>query len=289
MRMFAALTSMLALAGAAPAAEASRLVFQSAASTDAARAGHSHLYSSTPRGTQRRAITRGSGLDSDPSVSPNGRQVAFIRRARVSSTRTELWVTGIGGSGARRLLRARFVGTPGWTPDGAWIAFSHPGGIDLVHPDGSERHALVKRDDAWEIYGLLDPTFSADGKLLAFSAEGGSQTSVYTMPADGTGTPTRVATGYFPAFAPSGDRIAYTGKGLCILSTGSGEKRCFGGKNTGGRGITPSWSPDGTQIAINRGYLPHPYQELAIVTVATGAEKRITRNFVDDIDPSWAR
>ena len=40
---------------------------------------------------------------------------------------------------------------------------------------------------------------------------------------------------------------------------------------------------------VNRGYLPHPYQELAVLTVATGKQKRITNNFVDDMDACWAR
>ena len=59
--------------------------------------------------------------------------------------------------------------------------------------------------------------------------------------------------------------------------------------NQGGSGIDPSWSPDGRRIVINRGYLPHPYQELAIFTVSTHRQRRITNDFVDELQASWGR
>ena len=51
----------------------------------------------------------------------------------------------------------------------------------------------------------------------------------------------------------------------------------------------PDWSPDGRHIVINRGYLPHPYQELAIFNVSTHRQRRITNDFVDEMQASWGR
>src|SRR3954469_2318827 len=94
----------LALLAAVPAAHASRIVFVSSESVDAARAGHSHLYSMTPSGGGRRAVTRGAGADYEPSVSHNGRRVAYIHYKRISNQKRSLWVRGINGGVPHRLL-----------------------------------------------------------------------------------------------------------------------------------------------------------------------------------------
>lgn len=285
MRTVVPLAALIVLA-AAPAASASRIVFSSSGSVDAARAGHSYIYSVKPSGAGRHQITSGAGGDFEPAVSPNGRRVAYTHFARLSSSRRALRITGINGGRPRQLLSGRQIGTPAWTPDGKWIAFAVPDGLDMVRPDGSGRHALFRASEGADPYMARDPSFSADGSLVAFDDSG---SSIWTMPADGSAPPTRLAAGGWPAFAPSGRRLAYTGKGLCLTTVGTPGHRCFGpsGMRVGGSGIDPSWSPDGKRIVVNRGYLPHPYQELAIFNVATHAQKRITNDFVDEGQASW--
>jgi WD40-like Beta Propeller Repeat len=67
-----------------------------------------------------------------------------------------------------------------------------------------------------------------------------------------------------------------------------GKPRVVVPTNRGGGGA-PSWSPDGRFLVFNRGYLPHPYQELAVVSANGGPQRRLTTDFVDDSMASWGR
>jgi len=76
-----------------------------------------------------RAITS-VGLDSMPSLSPDGRWIVFVRRTPGDTVntslgweeRTELWVAGTDGSHARRLVR----GHEGNTPESSLARFDAP-------------------------------------------------------------------------------------------------------------------------------------------------------------------
>ena len=59
--------------------------------------------------------------DSDPTWSPNGRQIAFVSRRDGND---ELYLMAPDGSGLRRLTNdAGADVTPRWSPDGEWLAF----------------------------------------------------------------------------------------------------------------------------------------------------------------------
>jgi Tol biopolymer transport system component len=67
--------------------------------------------------------------------SPSGRRVVYSRETG------GLFTVALDGSGRRRLTGDGVM--PRWSPDGRWIAFQAGSRIDLIHPDGSDRHALV--------------------------------------------------------------------------------------------------------------------------------------------------
>ena len=114
----------------------------------------------------------------DPQLSPDGKQVAFVRTTTDVATgkrNADIWIVPADGSAAPRL----FVGgdksenTPRWDPDGSRIAFiSNRDGdpqIYVANADGSNIRQVTK------IAGGVQPpmVFSPDGALDRF--RGGRQ------------------------------------------------------------------------------------------------------------------
>lgn len=118
-----------------------------------------------------------------PSLSPDGRQVAF----RTSTTGTpQLWVAETKpGSAPRQITFGESVTFHEWSPLGNWIAYgvdrsgNEREGFYLVSPDGTRERQLLAPSEAFRAWG----GFSRDGRLAAFAATepGGNDFHVYTL------------------------------------------------------------------------------------------------------------
>ena len=101
-----------------------------------------------------------------PSISPDGKQVVFVRDYADDSGRTKgIWTASADGSHLRRLERAGRW--PLWSPDGRRIAYLRgktPGSpaLLLVSPQGGRPTTLI-RGSVWTIFG-----WSPDGSRIAF-------------------------------------------------------------------------------------------------------------------------
>jgi Tol biopolymer transport system component len=130
--------------------------------------------------------------------------------------------------------------------------------IYVMSPGGSGQLRLTKNP------GIdTTPSWSPDGKKIAFSRAIGSPTGligtpqISTMNADGTGASQLTSAGEntTPAWSPDGTKIAFTSTRdgrpqIYVMSPdGSGQLRLT--KNLG-IDTTPSWSPDGKKIAFSR-------------------------------------
>ena len=120
-----------------------------------------------PLGRPRR-LTRTDELDElAPSVSPDGRTVAYMGLDR-KTQRSRLFLIPLGGGAGRGLTEGPADMTPSFSPDGRTIAFAAPvkgrGDIDLwtVDAEGRGRRLLVGEPLADE----TGPVWSADGRFL---------------------------------------------------------------------------------------------------------------------------
>ncbi len=110
-----------------------------------------------------------------PAWAPDGKHVLFIRQhfERGSSSRGEIFMVPALGGTARRVTEATIYGAPMTvSPDGRWLAVSDRGdtgkayGIALISlSDGAKRQITQPPDSD---YGDLRPTFSPDGRSIAF-------------------------------------------------------------------------------------------------------------------------
>jgi dipeptidyl aminopeptidase/acylaminoacyl peptidase len=116
-----------------------------------------------------RLVSRIGGQKLDnitPSISPDGKRVAFVRLFADGSERTNgIWTASADGGRLRQLVPNGF--TPLWSPDGGTIAYRRSNALRLVPSQGGTGKTLVQHSvDA--LFG-----WSPDGTRIALQRHGG--------------------------------------------------------------------------------------------------------------------
>jgi Tol biopolymer transport system component len=134
--------------------------------------------------------------DFGPTVSPDGRWVAFSRiigatPGNANQDVSALFRVGIDGSGLKQLTPySLMVDEKDWSPNGSRIVFtSHAGGrlADLfsIAPDGSGLKQLTHTDPSAGAFACC-PSWSPSGTRIMFDYGNGADTVLATMRPDGT-------------------------------------------------------------------------------------------------------
>ena len=138
------------------------------------------------------------------------------------------------------------------------IAFSRNGNIFTVAADGTDRFRLTEgpAGDHW-------PTYSPDGRYVAFLRSGPNGANVFIARADGSSIRrvTHDLRGYAqpPVWSPDGSRLAFEdlvergdemGGAICVVRPSGGPVTRLTGYWP--RAFHPSWSPDSTRLAFAR-------------------------------------
>lgn len=127
--------------------------------------------------------------------------------------------------------------------------------IFVCRPDGSDMQPLLKPQPEIAEYRMQgSPTWSQDGKLIAFDAwrpsrgETSSEAKIIVVNADGTGGRV-LGDGAMPSFSPRHNRIAFSryapNYGVWVMSSDGPEKELV---LLDEEGWCAEWSPDGKQI-----------------------------------------
>jgi serine/threonine protein kinase/Tol biopolymer transport system component len=99
-----------------------------------------------------------------PSLSPDGKQVAFIWNGEKNQG-FELYLQLIGGGNPLRLTGAQPYGKVAWSPDGSRLAFLRPDGLYTIPALGGS----PRRISAFQGGASLDVAWSKDDSFLVFS------------------------------------------------------------------------------------------------------------------------
>jgi Tol biopolymer transport system component len=241
------------------------------------------IYSMGADGSNVKALTN-DGHSHSPAWSPDGRRILFVHDSTLrtkpayreqkgfeSYHPVDLYVMDKDGSNRHLLRRLEpVIYSAGWSPDGKTLAItSIPEALaNLPHPADEPVRAglfLLPADGQGELRLLLrsafTPSWSPDGKRLAFSAEqprglwavhvansDGSNDMQLTDPSHNGGS---------PAWSPDGKLIAFDEfvdqgrrQQIFIMDVNGTQVRQLTKDSNWSCGH-PSWSPDGEQIAFS--------------------------------------
>lgn len=131
------------------------------------------------------SVSPSATLDSSPSISPDGRTLAF-RSARAGAS--EIWTARLDGSDPKRLtfINGPVTGSPRWSPNGQFIAYDTrlDGNADVyvVSADGKSNRRVTSLPTNEAV-----PSWSRDGRTIYYSSDQNGTWQIWKIPADGSG------------------------------------------------------------------------------------------------------
>ena len=249
------------------------------------------IYVMNADGSNVRQITHNPLVESTPTWSPDGTQIAFTRAwvdDALKEWRSAIYVIDVDGSNINRLTDGTAMDScPTWSPDGTKIAFERHNDTYVMNADGTNLVRLAEGGDlAW----------SPNGTEILFRPNG-----IYVMDANGSNVtcllpPSHhvMAGGTRPAWSPDGAKIAFAliqpehkkdeDPEIYVMNAdGSNLKRLT---NNGAWDESPVWSPDGGEIAFERmdeNSVPHIY-----VMNSDGTNETLLIDYWATM-PAWSR
>ena len=219
----------------------------------------------TTPGAKEIQLTNDGGQNFQPAFSPDGQRIAYY-----SKLRGGIWIIPASGGEARQITD--FGSHPAWSPDGEQIAFQSspivdfgafarnalpPSTLWLVSAQGGEPKQLTQIGNPSGGHGA--PSFSPDGRRIAFEVDDFHTASVWTISTGGDDAKRITERGSFePVYAPDGKSILYTARGVFQVRLDSDTNEPIGepsqiagigGTSLGIRRV--SFSADGKKMAYS--------------------------------------
>jgi len=223
--------------------------------------GGSFVYLMNSDGSGGHKIGSGGAAQSSPAWSVDGKRIAFSRCTAVDSNSgdcatAQIAVMNADGSNVKFLTAAStnvVDDRPAWAPSGKTIAFqrtSASGAISL-YTVSTAGGVAPKKIFADGTSIDLSPSYSPDGKKIAFASDATGKESIYTVNFNGHSVkklvselpdpddPTIGGGTENPTYSPAGDKVVYTAGGdlWTVSITGKGAKQI-----TQGGGDDADWA-----------------------------------------------
>jgi Tol biopolymer transport system component len=244
-----------------------------------------------------RRLTSDPGPDVSPTWSPDGGHIAFVR---VFEGHSDVYVIPSSGGHERKLaeLYSVWAGRSlDWSPDGKVIVATAKNSpkdtysLFSISVENGEKHKLTY--PAERLFGDISPSFSRDGRLLAFSRSMGSTLSdIYLLPLSG-GEPRRLTfdkTGDGAVWTPDGSEIIFVSGnesnerlGRILASGGTPEPLTFSSTAT-----APTISRQGNRLAYVEQIYDTDIWRFAVPNLGKAPSTRLISSSQLDADPQFS-
>ena len=250
------------------------------------RDGNLEIYSAVPGGEAETNITKSSGDQSSPMVSPNGKLVAFKTTSddneaiEVISLEDSSRVTTIRGLDEYRTHR--------WAPSGDRLAYVGRAGttraVYLSGLQGSEAMALsaIPSDEVGD--------WSRNGKTVAFAVRTTEAQGIYVRNPDGVNEVRLTETpDYAARWSPNSRQIAFVStrdgnSDIYVMSADGSDQRRL--TNTEAPEYQVSWAPDGKRLLFVSER--DGDAEIFVTSLDGKRQAQLTSNTTKDEQPVWS-
>jgi tricorn protease len=180
----------------------------------------------------------------------------------------------------------------GISPTGARAVFEARGEIFTVPAEKGDVRDLTNTSGVAE----RDPSWSPDGKQIAYFSDESGEYQLHLCPQNGLGAVTKIPLGdppaffYEPVWSPDSKKIAYTDNRLNAWYIDLEKKQPVlidtDTYQTPFRDLSPSWSPDGKWIAYNK-ILKNHLRAVFVYSFDSGKPTQITDGLSDANYSQW--
>ena len=236
--------------------------------------GYDHLFAYQPQLFPLTRLTNHPWDDITPSLSPDGRKIAYSSR---QNGYWNLYILDLTTGQTTQLTdNPAYEDLPTWSPDGQWLAF------DRFQNDQWEIDILSIEDPSQPPKQLISgshinytPAWSPQGRMIAFVSDQTGEPEIWVSDLDKvdrgfidvSNSPTTAEA--HPSWSPDGNQLAWasTSNGIPFINIWN-RSQPDGSTRQIGSGDWPTWSPDGTIIMTQ---LESPNQpSLTAYDAATG-------------------
>jgi Tol biopolymer transport system component len=264
-------------------------------------------------------VGRPEPSNSAMTCSAQDHPILFQAMRSAAGFEPKLFLMNVEGTDQTRITPTGYFHSPAWSPDGHSIAFRRRGApsnvvgveassmLGLMAPDGTEQSVLVEDESAIDDAILLrtfdGPTWSPDGRSLAFASRRGSgEWAVWTLSRSGGQLQRLIPDLKDAHFDPNWARhdrsklafVADSGgvRDIWVVDVSAPARRENVTEDLTDEELispdSPAWSPDGSRLAFSARDPRGGDEEVYVLELSTRNLVQVTDDDSMDLSPAWS-